>query len=661
MRKQAAPPTASGGRLDGADAEAPSKSPAEKAWRFTKRYPVVALTCLVLAATLVLLQSGLELQVRILASAYAAVIVVLRSGGMVRALREGRWGIDLLALMAIASTVAVGEYVAALVVILMLTGGEALENFAQGRAARELRSLLDRAPRFAHREGPGAVLADTPIGEVVPGDVLMVRPSELVPVDGTLLSETASLDESSLTGESLPVEHSRGQVLLSGSVNGVAAIRMRASATAADSQYSRIIALVEEASNSRAPVVRLADRYAVPFTLLALAMAATAWLLSGEAVRFAQVLVVATPCPLLIAAPVAFLAGTSQAAHKGIIIKNTRTLEQLAKAQTAVFDKTGTLTSGRPVLDEIRVAPGKGAALGSQRILQLAASAEQYSSHVLAGSVIEAARSANLVLLPVHQAAETATHGVEAVCGGRRVVVGKAGLVSSVSTGFRETPVHSGQLAIHVAVDGEYAGALVMQDPLRRNAVDTLAQLNSMGVRNTMLLTGDAQATAAHIAEEAGIGRVQAECLPEDKVNTVAAIRERPVIMVGDGVNDAPVLAAAEVGIAMGAKGATAASESADVVVMLDDLSKVAQAVAIGKRTVAVALVSIWTGIGLSLVLMAIAMTGYIPAVAGALLQELVDLATILNGLRALHGADPTQMAGSRRRSLAGGAVRPPA
>jgi len=640
MRKQAAPPMASGGGLDSVDAEGPANSPVEKAWRFTKRYPVVALTCLMFVATLVLLRSGLELQVRILASAYAAVIVVLRAGGMVRALREGRWGIDLLALMAIASTVAVGEYLAALVVILMLTGGEALENFAQGRAARELRSLLDRAPRFAHREGAAAVLEDTPIGDVVPGDVLMVRPSELVPVDGMLLSETASLDESSLTGESLPVEHTRGQLLLSGSVNGVAAIRMRTSATAADSQYSRIIALVEEASNSRAPVVRLADRYAVPFTLLALAMAGIAWLLSGEPLRFAQVLVVATPCPLLIAAPVAFLAGTSQAAHKGIIIKNTRTLEQLAKAQTAVFDKTGTLTSGRPVLDEVRVAPGKGEALGSQRILQLAASAEQYSSHVLAGSVIEAARSANLGLLPVQQATETATHGVEAVCGGLSVVVGKSGLVRSVSTGFRETAVHSGQLAIHVAVDGEYAGALVMKDPLRRNAVATLARLYSLGVRNTMLLTGDAQATAAHIAEEAGIGRVQAECLPEDKVNAVAAVLDRPVIMVGDGVNDAPVLAAADVGIAMGAKGATAASESADVVIMLDDLSKVAQAVAIGKRTVAVALVSIWTGIGLSLVLMAIAMTGYIPAVAGALLQELVDLATILNGLRALRGAD---------------------
>lgn len=605
-------------------------------------YPLVFLTCLVLAATLGLLLAGREEPARLGASAYAALVAVFRAVAMVRSLREGRWGIDVLALMAIASTVAVGEYLAALVVILMLAGGEALETFAQGRAVRELRSLLDRAPRYAHRETDGSVLEDTPIGDVLPGDILVVRPSELVPVDGELLSGAASMDESSLTGESLPVERVRGDLLLSGSVNGEAAIRVRAAATAADSQYSRIIALVEEASSSRAPVVRLADRYAVPFTALAVAMAAAAWFLSADPVRFAQVLVVATPCPLLIAAPVAFLAGTSQAAHKGIIIKNTGTLEQLARARTAVFDKTGTLTSGRPVLDTVQAAPaagsGAGPAFDPARILQLAASAEQYSSHVLAASVIEAASQRNLELLPVTEATEQATHGVQAVCGDDTVVVGKAGLVKSAA-GFREASLRSGQLAVYVAINGTYAGALIMKDPLRANAVGTLDQLQRLGVQHTVLLTGDAGATAAHIAREAGITRVQADCLPEDKVQAVAAVRERPVLMVGDGVNDAPVLAAADVGIAMGAKGATAASESADVVVMLDDLSRVALAVAIGQRTMSVALVSIWTGIGLSVGLMAVAMTGYIPAVTGALLQELVDLATILNGLRALHGA----------------------
>ena len=630
--------------------EEPGTSLPGRASALIRQYPLVALTCLVLAVTGMLLQSGLEQPARLGASAYAAVVAVIRAAAMFRSLREGRWGIDVLALMAIASTVWVGEYLAALVVILMLSGGEALESFAQGRAARELKSLLARAPRFAHREAAGSVLEETPVGEVVPGDVLVVRPSELVPVDGELLSDAASMDESSLTGESLPVERARGELLLSGSVNGEAAIRMRAAATARDSQYSRIIALVEEAASSRAPVVRLADRYAVPFTALAILMAGTAWALSGDPVRIAQVLVVATPCPLLIAAPVAFLAGTSQAAHRGIIIKNTGTLEQLAKARTAVFDKTGTLTSGRPVLDTVQVAedqgPSAGAAMRAERILQLAASAEQYSSHVLAASVIEAAARRNLELLPVTRATEHATQGVEAVCGGDTVVVGKAGLVRNASAGFREAALHSGQLAIYVAVNGIYAGALIMKDPLRGDAGDTLARLHRLGVRHTMLLTGDAHGTAAHIAEEAGIRHVRADCLPEDKVNAVAAVKERPVIMVGDGVNDAPVLAAADVGIAMGAKGATAASESADVVIMLDDLSRVAVAVEIGKRTVAVALVSIWTGIGLSIGLMAVAMTGYIPAVTGALLQELVDLATILNGLRALRPARPRKPTG---------------
>lgn len=612
--------------------------------RLIRQYPLVALTALVLLVALLLPQFGFGEPARLLASAYATAVVLARAAGMVRALRKGRWGIDLLALMAVASTVAVGEYLAALVVILMLASGEGLENFAHGRAVRELRSLLDRAPRFAHREVDGSVLDDVPVDEVARGDVLVVRPSELVPVDGELLSDAASLDESSLTGESLPVERRRGERLLSGSVNGEAAIRMRAAATAADSHYSRIIALVEEASASRAPVVRLADRYAVPFTVLALAMAGIAWLLSGDAVRFAQVLVVATPCPLLIAAPVAFLAGTSQAARKGIIIKNTSTLEQLAKVRTAVFDKTGTLTSGRPVLDKVELAAGpetrSGGALDADRLLQLAASAEQYSSHVLASSVIEAAAGRNLRLLPVTQATEQATQGVEAVCGGETVVVGKAGLVRASADGFREIALESGQLAVYVAVNGTYAGALVMKDPLRADAVDTLSALQRLGIRHTMLLTGDASATAAHIAREAGIRHVKAECLPADKVSAVAAIAERPVLMVGDGVNDAPVLAAADVGVAMGAKGATAASESADVVVMLDDLSKVALAVAVGKRTMSVALTSIWVGAGASIALMAVAMTGYIPAVTGALLQELVDLATIVNGLRALHGAE---------------------
>ncbi|QHK22160.1 cadmium-translocating P-type ATPase [Pseudarthrobacter psychrotolerans] len=604
------------------------------------RFPLVASTVLAGACVAVLLFSGQPAAAQGAASAYSLAVAALRTVSMVRGLLRGRWGIDLLAVTAIASTVAVGEYIASLIVVLMLTGGEALESFAQGRASRELRSLLDRSPRTAHLERSGTTVEEVSVGEVRIGDVLLVKPSEIVPVDGELLTEEGVFDESALTGESLPVEHRKGATLLSGSINGENAVRLRATATAAESQYSQIVALVKEAAASRAPTVRLADRYAVPFTLLAFVLAGTAWFLSQDPNRFAQVLVVATPCPLLIAAPVAFLAGTSRAAHAGIIIKNAGTLEQLARVRTAVFDKTGTLTHGRPTLHDIRlegVAPG----VTPDRLLQLAASAEQYSSHVLAASVIDAARSRGLQLLPATDAREHATDGVTATCGTHTVVVGKPAFVQKVTSGFGRTELAGGQLSIYVGVDGEFAGTLIMSDPMRENAVDTLALLRRLGIEQTMLLTGDTSATAAHIAAEAGISHVLAECLPAGKVTAVAALRTRPVMMVGDGVNDAPVLAAADVGVAMGAKGATAASESADVVIMLDDLSKTATAVAIGQRTIRIARTSIWTGILLSIVLMLAASYGYVPAVAGALLQELVDLATILNALRALGDGRP--------------------
>ncbi|MGM9470626.1 heavy metal translocating P-type ATPase [Pseudarthrobacter sp. YS3] len=615
------------------------------------RFPLVAATVAAGLVVAVFLAASQESAAQWFASGYALLVAVYRSGSMVKSLLRGRWGIDLLALTAIASTVAVGEYVAALIIVLMLSGGEALEEIAQGRATHELRSLLERVPQTAHRELPGLPPEDIPAGEVRSGDILLVKPSEVVPVDGVLLTATGTFDESTLTGESLPAEHVRGDALLSGSVNGENAVHMKATSTAKDSQYSQIVALVQEAAASRPPVVRLADRYAVPFTFLAFALAGVGWYFSGDPVRFAEVLVVATPCPLLIAAPVAFLAGTSRAAHAGIIIKNGGTLEQLARVRTAVFDKTGTLTHGRPALHRVNVPLAAGGLISEDRLLQLAASAEQYSSHVLASSVIDAARHSGLDLLPGSNATEHATQGVTASCDGHTVVVGKPDFVQSVTSGFEEEDLAGGQLAVYVGVDGRFAGALIMSDPLRANAVDTLAYLRQLGLRDTLLLTGDAPATAAKIAAQAGISRFQASCLPGDKVTVVAGLRERPVMMVGDGVNDAPVLAAADVGVAMGAKGSTAASESADVVIMLDDLSKAALAVDIGQRTIRIALASIWTGILLSIGLMIAAVFGYIPAVAGALLQELVDLATILNALRALRGGGtgrPTTVGGNR-------------
>jgi len=602
------------------------------------RYPLVAGTIAALLAVLILLLSGQPLIAQVSASIYALAVAAYLAVGMVRRLIGGQWGIDILAVTAIVSTVLVGEYIASMIIVLMMAGGTALEDYAAGRAKKELTSLLERVPQTAHRERDGSSAAangqheDVAATEVEIGDILLVRPGEVVPLDGVLLSDSGSFDESSLTGESLPVERVAGEGLMSGSLNGEAAVRMQVTARMEDSQYSRIVALVKEAADSKAPMVRLADRYAVPFTALAYFLGAVGWIISGSPARFAEVLVVATPCPLLIAAPVAFLGGMSRAARGGIIVKYAGVLEQLSRIKTVAFDKTGTLTYGRPALVGVRTA----GSFTEDEVLGLAASAEQYSSHVLAASVMEAAHSRGLAFDTATEATEFATHGVRARFDGRDVVVGKPNFVAESSPGVVETKLASGELAIYVGVAGAFAGSLVMSDPIRGEARRTLAELKELGVTRTVMLTGDALATAEHIAAEAGLTDVRAECLPPDKVEAVRSLPLRPVMMVGDGVNDAPVLAVADVGIAMGARGSTAAGESADVVIILDDLSKAASAVRIGQRTVKVALQSIWIGIGLSVALMVAAAAGYIPAIAGALSQELVDLATILNALRAL-------------------------
>ncbi|MGO4121094.1 heavy metal translocating P-type ATPase [Arthrobacter sp. YAF16] len=617
------------------------------------RYPLVTGTVAALLAVILLLASGQEAIARIAASIYALTVAAYLAVGMVRRLVGGQWGIDILAVTAIVSTVLVGEFVASMIIVLMMAGGTALEDYAAGRAKKELTSLLERVPQTAHRERNGGAAGshaaetdsqheDVAATDVEVGDILLVRPGEVVPLDGLLLSESGTFDESSLTGESLPVERAAGEGLMSGSLNGQAAIRMQVTALMEDSQYSRIVALVKEAADSKSPMVRLADRYAVPFTALAYVLGAIGWIVSGSPVRFAEVLVVATPCPLLIAAPVAFLGGMSRAARGGIIVKYAGVLEQLSRIKTVAFDKTGTLTYGRPSLVGIRTA----GSFTEDRVLGLAASAEQYSSHVLAASVMDAARSRGLVFESATEATEFATHGVRARFDGRDVVVGKPNFVSESAAGVVETELASGELAIYVGVAGEFAGALVMSDPIRGETRRTVAELRELGATRTVMLTGDALATAEHIAAEAGLTDVRAECLPPDKVEAVRSLPRRPVMMVGDGVNDAPVLAVADVGIAMGARGSTAAGESADVVIILDDLSKVASAVRIGQRTVKVALQSIWIGIALSVALMLAAAAGYVPAIAGALSQEVVDLATILNALRALGSGTRTPRPG---------------
>ncbi|GAA1962591.1 heavy metal translocating P-type ATPase [Agromyces allii] len=601
--------------------------------KLARRYWAVTLTIAIGCLGIVLALAGAGSAVAWLFSGYAIAIAAWQAVGMVRDMLRGHWGLDVLAITAIVATVAVGEYIAALLVVLMLTGGEALEDYANRRAKRELDALLTRAPQLAHRvEGDGIV--EIHADEVRVGDVLLVRPSEILPVDGTLRSSSATLDESSITGESVPVERHEGDAVLSGAVNGQVAVEIVATATAAESQYQQIVALVAEAADSKAPVVRLADRYAVPFTVFSLSLAAVAWWVSGDPVRFAEVLVLATPCPLLIAAPVAFIGGMSRAARNGVIVKGGGVLELLASARTAVFDKTGTLTRGRPALVAIRAADG----FGEDEVLAAVASAEQYSSHVLAASMIEAARERGLPLVEATGARETATNGVQASIGGRAVVVGKFAFVLEHAPDAVRTSIAPGELAVYVAIDGRFAGALLASDRLRDDARETLVRLDALGVHHAVMLTGDAKATADHVAAELGITRVRADCLPADKVDEVRAIVERPVIMVGDGVNDAPVLAAADVGIAMGARGATAASESASAVILVDEISRVAKAVEIGRDTVRIALQSIWVGIVVSVGLMLIAAFGVIPATVGAVLQEVVDLITILAALRAIGG-----------------------
>lgn len=596
-----------------------------------RRYWPVTTTLVVGLLGGVALLTGFGSIVPWLFSVYALAMAGWQADGMLRRFRRGEFGLDVLAVVAIVAAVAVGEYLAAVVVVLMLSGGEALEDLANRRAKRELDALLARSPQRAHRIEPDGI-HEIAADEVRPGDRLLIRPAEIVPVDGELLAASGSFDESSLTGESVPVEKTAGDAVLSGSVNGEAAVELRATAKAADSQYQQIVALVEGASRSKAKVVRLADRYAVPFTALALVLAGVAWAVSGEPVRFAEVLVLATPCPLLIAAPVAFIGGMSRAARRGIVVKGGGVLEQLARARTVVFDKTGTLTRGTPELVAVRPEAG----FGDDELLALVASAEQYSSHVLAAAFVNAARTRGLPLHEVSGAEEQATHGVTARIAGREIVVGKFSFVADQARGASRTAIGAGELAVYVGVDGVFAGALLARDVVRTEAADTLARLRTSGIRDIRMLTGDARETAESIAAPLGITDVRAECLPGDKVAEVAGVVDRPVVMVGDGVNDAPVLAAADVGIALGARGATAASESADAVILVDDVGRVADAVRIGRDTVRIALQSIWLGIIVSVALMVVATFGVIPATFGALLQEGIDLVTILAALRAI-------------------------
>lgn len=646
--------------------------------------------------------------------ALVLIIVIDTVRGMIDDLRHGQVGVDVLAVVAILSTVAVAEYWASWAVTLMITSGEAIEEYAQAKAERSLTALMEAAPQTAHvvnlpgvgrgfaadkgdssdgfrRVGLASAAAaahrfDTvPVEQVQLGDVLMVLPGETVPVDGELLSGTATLDLSNINGEPVPREVFAGARVMSGAVNGSTALTMRATQVAADSQYQRILELVASAQESRPAVVKTADRLAVPFTVLSLVIAGVAWAVSGVPTRFAQVLVLATPCPLLIAAPVAYIAGTGRLAAAGVLIKAQDVLENLGRVTQVFFDKTGTLTVKQPQVVRVEMLPGAATRLNEDHVLMMAGAVESYSVHILSKGIAKAGAEAlarlrqrfedGQRLCPEPEASwpghgreypvvkninEDAGKGVSGEVNGHAVRVGRLSFAAAGEEGFlavdRTAPSRSeddlrtrfgllqpDEMASYVSVDGQLIARIVLRDVPRANAKAALAKLHELGVTKLAMLTGDKRASANIIASEVGIDEVHAELFPEDKVAAVKAATgagKTVTMMVGDGVNDAPVLAVADIGVAMTDGTSTAASESAQVVIMNDNIAAVPRAIAIARRTKRVMLQAVLAGLVLATVGMIAAAFNLIPVVVGAFLQEAIDVVSILWALTALIDRD---------------------
>ena len=560
---------------------------------------------------------------------------------MARDLLAGRLGVDAIALVSMSAAVGLGQPLAGAVVALMYSGGNVLEDIAIARAERDLRSLVDRAPREAHRLADGRV-EEVPISAVAIGDRLLVHAGEVVPVDGIVNSHAATVDESALTGEPIPVAKARGVAIFSGSLNAGETFEMSVSALAGESTYAGIVRLVTAAQTAKAPFVRLADRYALIFLPITLALALVAWLISGDLLRSLAVLVAATPCPLILAAPVAFIAGVAQAARRGILVKGGGPLEALARAHTVLFDKTGTLTVGGARLLSVEAAPGENV----DEILMLGASLEQASHHVIANAIVAAATERGLKLALPERVRETMGSGLEGVIGGRRVTAGAREMVFTgervddwATRAIRRASWRSA-LIVFIAVDGKPVGALLLADELRADTPRAIRLLREAGIARILMVTGDRAAAAQAIGAALDLDAVLAERVPSDKVDAVRSEqRLHPTIMVGDGINDAPALASADVGIALGARGASASSEAADVVILADRLDRVGEAIVIARRARHIAVQSIVVGMGLSLLAMLAAALGWLLPVPAAILQELIDVAVILNALRALKPA----------------------
>ena len=588
-------------------------------------------TILGIGLVALILQYGLNLQLyaQILVTVVGAVIALQMFIEMIGTLKSGSYGVDLLAITAVVATLAVSEYWAAMVILVMLVGGDSLEDYAAKKANSELKALLDNSPQIAHKLVEDDVI-DLAVDEVLVGDKLLVRPGELVPVDSHIVKGESFFDESSLTGESRPLNKRVGDSLMSGSLNGDASVTIQVDKLAIDSQYQQLVKLVKEAEKTPSKFVRLADRYAVPFTLAAYVIAGIAWYLSKDPVRFAEVLVVASPCPLILAAPVAMVSGMSRASRNGIVVKTGDVLEKLARAKTGAFDKTGTITSGQLSVDKVVTLAG----VKEKDLLAMMAGVETESNHILARSIVAYADDHGIDGVATDSLSEVTGKGVSAMVAGQKVLVGKLSFVAPDSKIDKPQ-----QTAIYLSVAGKLWGYVLFIDHIRPEAAETMTTLQKLGVSHLMMLTGDQKAIATKVANQTGLTNVQADLLPQDKIAALKAVphSDHPVFMVGDGVNDAPSLATADVGIAMGAHGSSAASESADVVILKDDLSKVAKAVIISQDTMRIARQSVLIGIFICLGLMLIASSGLIPAFIGAMFQEVVDTVSILWALKARY------------------------
>jgi heavy metal translocating P-type ATPase len=560
-------------------------------------------------------------------------------------------------LVSMSAALALGQPLAGAVVALMYSGGNVLEDIAVARAEHDLRALVDRAPREAHRRIDDHI-EEVAVSAVAVGDRLLVRAGEIIPVDGVVVANTATVDESALTGEPIPAIKGRGAAILSGSLNVGEAFELTVTAAAGESTYAGIVRMVTAAQTAKAPFVRLADRYALIFLPVTLALSFAAWLISGDLIRSLAVLVAATPCPLILAAPVAFIAGVAQAARRGILVKGGGPLEALARAHTVLFDKTGTLTVGGARLLSVEAAPGESV----DEVLMLGASLEQASHHVLAGAIVRAGVERGYALKVPEQVLESMGSGLSGMIEGRRISAGSRDLIYGTahvtdwaSRAIRRASWRSA-LVVFVAVEGRPIGALLLADELRSDTPRAIRMLREAGVARMVMVTGDHAAAAHAIGAALDLDAVLADRVPSDKVDAVRSEQQLyPTIMVGDGINDAPALASADVGIALGARGASASSEAADVVILADRLDRVGEAIVIAQRARRIAIESIMAGMGLSLLAMLAASLGWLQPVPAAIVQEVIDVAVILNALRALtpaHGRRSPRMAAADGHEL---------